>query len=115
VRERRPACDPTTFGVRWTGRVELIADTAIVQHHKRAEYRGLDEGGVLTQLDTGQYHGLNSVGTLIWSLIDGRTFAELVEAVRSEIVEPPPQLAEDISEFIGALLQRRLIDLSESS
>ncbi|MGZ5385506.1 MAG: PqqD family peptide modification chaperone [Acidimicrobiia bacterium] len=94
------------------GRVELIAESAVVRHNPRAEYRGLDEGGLLTQLDTGQHHGLNPVGALIWSLIDGQTFAELVERVRAEVVEPPGHLAEDMAEFIEALRKRQLIDLS---
>jgi hypothetical protein len=85
-----------------------------VRRNPRAEYRGLDEGGMLTQLDTGQHHGLNPVGALIWSLIDGQTFGELVERVHSKITEPPPQLAADISEFIEALQKRRLIDISSS-
>jgi hypothetical protein len=92
--------------------VELIAESAVVRRHQRAEYRGLDEGALLTQLDTGQYHGLNPVGALIWSLIDGQTFAELVERVRAEIVEPPMHLAEDMADFIEALRKRQLIDLS---
>ena len=97
---------------RQTGRVDLIADTALVLRNPRAEYRGLDEGGVLTQLDTGQYHGLNPVGALIWSLIDGQAFLELVEAVRSELTEPPLDLAEDMAEFIEALKSRKLVDVS---
>lgn len=66
----------------------------------------------MTQLDTGQHHGLNAVGTLIWSLIDGRTFVELVEAVRVEIVEPPPELSEDMAEFIEALRKRKLVEVN---
>ena len=70
---------------------------------------------MLTQHDTGQHHGLNPVGALIWFCIDGQTFADLVEEVRSQIVEPPPELAEDISDFIEAMQTRQLIDLSEPS
>lgn len=85
----------------------------MVRHNPRAEYRGLDEGGVLTQLDTGQYHGLNPVGALIWSLIEGQTFSELVEAVRGQLADPPSELAEDMSDFIEALSGRSLVDVSD--
>lgn len=68
---------------------------------------------MLTQLDTGQYHGLNPVGALIWSLIDGQTLVELVEAVRSELAEPPLELADDIEEFIEALKSRKLVDVTD--
>ncbi len=92
--------------------MELIADVAVVRHNPRAEYRGLDEGGVLTQLDTGQYHGLNPVGALIWSLIEGQTFGELVDAVRVQLADPPSGLAEDMSDFMEALIARNLVDIS---
>jgi len=101
------------LGGQGQGRVELIVDSAVVRHNPRAEYRGLDEGGVLTQLDTGQYHGLNPVGALIWSLIEGQTFSELVEAVRVHLADPPSELAEDMSGFIEALNGRNLVDVSE--
>ena len=68
---------------------------------------------MLTQLDTGQYHGLNPVGALIWSIVDGQTFEELVDAVRGQLADPPPELAEDMSDFIGALRKRSLVDVSD--
>jgi len=107
---------PGVFDYIWppaNAGIELIVENAVVRRNSRAKYRGLDEGGMLTQLDTGQHHGLNPVGALIWSLIDGRTFAELVEAVRNEIVDPPPELAEDMAEFIEALNKRRLVYISD--
>ncbi len=67
----------------------------------------------MTQLDTGQHHGLNPVGALIWSLIDGQTFTELVEAVRGHLSEPPPELVEDMAEFIEAMRGRKLVDVTE--
>ena len=68
---------------------------------------------MLTQLDTGQYHGLNPVGALIWSLVDGRTFEELVDSVRGQLAEPPAELAEDMSDFVEALRKRKLVDVSD--
>jgi len=103
----------STFGGQRLGRVELIADNALVRHNPRAEYRGLDEGAVLTQQDTDQYHGLNPVGALIWSLIGGQSFAELVDAVRVRLTDPPPDLAQDISDFVEALRGRKLVDVSD--
>lgn len=93
----------------------LIAENAVVRRNPRATYQVLDEGGLVTQLDTGRHHGLNPIGALIWSLSDGRTFAELVEAVKLEIIEPPPELAADMAEFIEALHNRRLVYLSDSA
>lgn len=66
----------------------------------------------MTQLDPGRHHGLNAVGALIWSLLNGRTLAELVAAVGEQLSDAPPELAEDMSEFIEALHKRRLVYLS---
>jgi hypothetical protein len=85
----------------------------VVRRNPRAEYRELDEGGMVTQLDTGRHHGLNPVGALIWSLSDGRTFGELVEAVKIEVIDPPPELAADMAEFVEALHKRRLVFLAD--
>ena len=68
----------------------------------------------MTQLDTGQYHGLNPVGALIWSLIAGQTFGELVEAVRAQLADPPSELAGDMSDFIEALVGRNLVEIFDS-
>lgn len=93
------------------GRVELIAESAVVRHNPRAEYRGLDEGGLLTQIDTGQHHGLNAVGALIWSLMNGQTFAALVKDVAAQLADPPLELADDIADFVEALQKRKLVDV----
>ena len=95
------------------GRVRLIADTAIVKHNQRTEYRGLDEGGLLTQLDTGQRHGLNPVGALIWSLMEGQAFGVLVNDVAAQLADPPPDLSADMAEFVEALRVRHLVDVRD--
>ena len=114
TRDGRKAGSPSDYiGRPAIEEIETIAENAIIRRNPRAEYQALDEGGLVTQLDTGRHHGLNSVGALIWSLCDGRTFAEVVAATEIEIVEPPPELADDIAEFIEALHKRRLVYLSK--
>ena len=79
-------------------------------------YRGLgaDEGGVLLHLESGQYHRINRMGSMIWELIDGaRTVTDLVGEVRKTIADPPAQLMEDIQIFLEGLLARGLIDAAE--
>ena len=63
-------------------------------------------------LESGEYHGINDVGCLIWGLVDGeRTIADLVEAVRAEIDDAPPDLADDVERFIGDMRERDLLVL----
>jgi hypothetical protein len=69
-----------------------------------------EEGAVLLHLETAQYHGINPVGLLIWELLDGeRTVADVVDAVRAQVQDPPPQLEADVREFLNDVLQRGLV------
>lgn len=68
------------------------------------------EGGVLLHLVSGNYHGVNDVGALIWELVDGeKTSADLVEAIRQRVDDPPLSLDADVANFIAALRERELV------
>lgn len=88
----------------------------VVRRNERAVFRELasDEGGVLLHLDSGAYHGLNVIGTLIWTLVgDGSTLGDLVEGVRSKLTETPAGLEADVEAFVEDLVQRDLLTLSK--
>jgi len=71
-------------------------------------------GGVLLHLESGQYHGVNSVGALVLSLVGDRiTFGDLVDAVREQIDDAPPDLGDDVAAFLSDLQARNLITLEE--
>lgn len=85
-----------------------------IRRSDRAVFRELteDEGGVLLHLDSGAYHGLNAMGTLIWGLIgDGTELRELVEEVRTRLSDPPAGLEADVTAFIEDLSERDLLSL----
>jgi hypothetical protein len=85
--------------------------STVLLRNPRVEYRSLgeEEGGVLLHLDTAAYHGLNGVGALAWSLLDGITFENLLEELRSRLEGIPPNFEEEIAEFIGDLAERDLV------
>lgn len=75
-------------------------------------YRALsaDEGGVLLHLRSGQYHGVNELGLVVWELIDGeRTVGEIVAAVRAQTDDAPPRLEDDIVGFLDDMRQLELV------
>lgn len=76
-------------------------------------HRELAEGGgVLLNLESGSYYSINSIGLLVWDLIaDGCTFEELVTQLRARVTEAPSELDADISDFLGQLEHRRLIEV----
>ena len=70
------------------------------------------EGGVLLHLLSGEYHGLNQLGCVIWGLMDSdRTFGDLVIDVRGQLEDPPPSVEQDVSTFLEGLRDRDLVEL----
>ena len=77
-------------------------------------FRELVDGtGVLLNLDTAGYHGLNRLGALIWTLLGaGMSFGPLVNEVRSRVQNAPVQLEDDVAAFLHGLQQRQLVLVS---
>lgn len=72
------------------------------------------EGSVLLHLQTGAYHGMNPVALLIWDQLDGeRTVAEIIEAVRERVDDPPQELERDVRAFLQGALDRDLIAIDD--
>lgn len=68
------------------------------------------EGGVLLHLESGEYHGINEVGCLIWEHLDGeRNIDEVVAAVAAGIENPPADLADHVITFLESLRERDLV------
>jgi hypothetical protein len=92
-----------------------IERRTMVRRSTRAAYQRLagEEGGVVLDLDTARYFGLNPVGTVIWELIgdDGGTFSDLVARVSSHLPDCPPDVEDDIAEFLQSMAERQLVTL----
>jgi Coenzyme PQQ synthesis protein D (PqqD) len=89
-----------------------MAEDAVIRRNPKVVYRELagEGGGVLLHMDSGEYHGLNEVGALIWSLIDGeRDFEALVAGVREQVEGAPDDLADETKRFLADLRERDLI------
>lgn len=68
------------------------------------------EGGVLLHLESGEYHGINEVGCLIWEHLDGeRTVDGVADAISDAIEDPPSDLADEVREFLESLRERDLV------
>jgi hypothetical protein len=93
----------------------MIDPATVIRKSPRAEYRSLGdgEGGVVLHLDTAAYHGVNGGGALVWSLIEGVTFGELIAELRVRLQDPPAELEADIEGFIDALAEHDLVLLGD--
>lgn len=88
-----------------------------IRRADRAVFRELsgDAGAVILHLDTGQYHGINDVGRLIWETIgEGSSLAEVVDVVRLKTEGYPAALESEVMEFLDALAARGLVTIGES-
>jgi hypothetical protein len=71
------------------------------------------EGGVLLNLESGAYHRFNPVGFAVWGLLeDEQSVADLLDALRARVTDPPAELEEDVLAFLEAAIARDLIVLA---
>ena len=74
-------------------------------------FRLVGEEGVLLNLNTTRYLGLNAVGTRMWSALSS---ASSIQAAYDELLMEyevePAQLRADLEEFIDQLLGQKLIE-----
>jgi hypothetical protein len=72
------------------------------------------EGAVALHLETGAYHGLNDVGSLVWELlVTPSSLDQIAAGVRERIPGAPPQTESDVAAFLEALTARGLVETEE--
>jgi hypothetical protein len=90
----------------------MIDPNTRISRNPDVVFRSLEEeqGGVLLQLESGAYHGLNDFGCLVWKLLEQeRTFQSLAEAVRAEAEDVPDSADQELFEFVEQLRERDLL------
>lgn len=91
---------------------------SVISRAPGAVFRQLSagQGAVILNLDSGQYHGVNEIGKLVWELLDrSPTFPALVDAVRARVTDAPSELAGDIASFLEALTERGLVTIASAA
>ncbi len=74
------------------------------------DYRLTGGEALLLHLDTGAYHELNTVGSVIWDLLDGeRSVEDLSDALAERLLDPPSDLESVVVVFLENLRQRGLL------
>ncbi|NUP07091.1 MAG: PqqD family protein [Polyangiaceae bacterium] len=77
--------------------------------------RVLDGEAVLLHLGSGTYFGMNEVATRAWEMIvSGTTFASLCSSLEEEFEVESNDLERDMREFVGALIDKRLVTVTPS-
>ena len=91
----------------------MAPQTRTVRPNANTLHRELGGEGVLLQLDSGEYFGLDEVGERIWALMmeDG-DLSRVESCLIEEFEVEPSRLAADLKAFVDELAERRLIDLA---
>jgi hypothetical protein len=78
--------------------------------------RVLDGEAVLLDLASGEYFGLNAVGTRVWELLSaGNSYGEVRAALVGEFEAPAATIDRDLDELVGRLLERKLVRLADAA
>jgi hypothetical protein len=73
-------------------------------------FRELSGEGVLLNLRSGRYYGLDAVGTRIWQMLSqGQTLQATVEQLLREYDVSRDRLVGDVASFVGALESHGLV------
>ena len=72
-------------------------------------YRDLHGEGILLQLETGQYFGLDEVAHRMWQLIMQHGDLGLVEEALASEYGKPESLSADLDRFVGQLAEKKLV------
>ncbi len=91
----------------------MISEDSTIEKNPQVVARelGQDGQGVLLHLESGSYHGVDRVGWMIWSLIDGeRTVRTIATELRGRIEDAPEHVEEDVAAFLRGLRERDLIE-----
>jgi hypothetical protein len=93
----------------------VLKPDAPIARNPSVVYRDVAEGGVLLHLDSGQYHGVNGTGLVVWNLLErAQTLGDLVAALGTEVADVPAHLEEDVRGFLEALRVRDLVVVESS-
>ena len=92
-----------------------VATTEQYAVHPSVICRELGGETVLLNLVSGIYYGLDAVGTRVWQLlVEGRTIADVCEAMLEEYDVAPDVLHDDVVRLVGELRERGIVTLRES-
>ena len=86
-----------------------------IRIRERVVFRPMEgSGGVLLDLDSGEYRQLNLMGATIWALLqDAPSREELLSQLRDRIEDAPDYMAEEVDRFLDALQERNLIGFDD--
>ena len=82
-----------------------------MKRSERAMARTVDDEVVILDIASGQFYGINDVGSLVWDLLEYDTTRDaLIEAVTAEFDVDPAQAGDDIDSLVSQLSDAGLVE-----
>lgn len=90
----------------------MSAPKRLVRPSPDTLYRDLNGEGILLQLETGQYFGLDAVAHRMWQLlVELGDLDRVQEVLVAEYKVDEPTLAADLERFTAQLAEKKLIEM----
>ena len=92
-----------------------MLDEYVVKNNEKTAYRVIDGETVVVNLKDSTFHTLNPVATFIWEQADGRSKVEqIIEKIGQEFEVDWDTAEKDCLEFLGELIRKGLVVLSQN-
>ena len=102
-------CGPWAGSVAWVDWRQL--ERTPLRASAAAVFRPLDTGGVILNVESGEYYELNATGRFLWEqLNEGAEQESLSAALASRYGIDPATAGFDVESFVGELRKRDLVD-----
>ena len=93
---------------------DLMLERVTIALPQRLLFQTVEGGVVLLDIDSGEYYGLNEVGSRIWTLLqEERSPIEILSALQIEYSVPEETLRSDFQRFLQHLQTNGLIQINE--
>lgn len=92
-----------------------IGDDTFVVKSRDIISSDMDNETVMMSIEKGEYYGMNSVGSCIWALLEKpNTIDTLCAQLQKQFAVSNQECRQDVSKFVHDLLEKNLIQVSES-
>ena len=87
----------------------------VIYRNPTAISSDLDGESVILDMESGKYHSLDTTGTRVWELLEGKiSFNDIVLKLMSEYSVEGQQCTTDVKEFINQLIDLGLVETENS-
>ena len=90
----------------------MINETSVFRIPENVESTTIDEDIVLLNFETGDFYGINSIGSKVFSMVEERyNFGDILKQIQSEYDVPEEVLRTDLIALFGELKENGLVEL----